>query len=223
MTARGDLTRQHLLDVAERLYGERGVGAVSLREIRIAAGSRNTAAMQFHFRDFHGLVDALIERHIPQISEIQEGLYERFVAEGRSEDPRSLVEVLVRPTAEYLRRGPSERAWVKIMGELSSSPYLRSREMRSIAPARAVDVSRRLYEMLLVDMPAAIALERMIVIAQNIVQICADRARVEEAPIEHASRVPLDVFIENFVDMRFGALFAPMSAETAQLMLGVSR
>lgn len=64
MTARGDQTRNHLLDVAEQLFGERGVNAVSLREIRIEAGARNTAAIQFHFGDREGLIRALFVENL---------------------------------------------------------------------------------------------------------------------------------------------------------------
>ena len=109
MTTRGDQTRQHLLDVAEQLFASRGFQAVSLREIRITAGARNTAAMQFHFGDRDGLVDALMARHMPRIGARQQELFERMQAERRSGDRRSLVEVLVRPGAEYLTRGPGER------------------------------------------------------------------------------------------------------------------
>src|SRR3954452_16259552 len=118
MTARGDKTRQHLLDVAERLFAEKGCSAVSLREIRLAAGARNTAAMQFHFGDRDGLVDALVERHMPRIAAIQQDLYDRMIAEGREHDVRSQVEVLVRPSAEYLTLGVSEGSWVKLMADL---------------------------------------------------------------------------------------------------------
>src|SRR5689334_10581613 len=167
MTTRGEQTRQHLLDTAERLFGERGFQAVSLREIRIAAGARNTAAMQFHFGDRDGLVDALMARHMPRIAQIQQDLYDRMISEGRGDDRRSLVEVLVRPSAEYLSWGPGERAWVKIMAELSSLPDLRAGEMRSIAPEPAVAAGTRLYEMLCVDVPGLIAQRRMVQLAQS--------------------------------------------------------
>src|SRR3954462_6587369 len=111
MSARGDKTREHLLDVAERLFAERGIAGVSLREIRIAAGARNTAAMQFHFGDRDGLVDALMARHMPRITALQQRMYDLMVAEDRAADRRSLVEVLVRPSADYLSWGPSERSW----------------------------------------------------------------------------------------------------------------
>jgi AcrR family transcriptional regulator len=219
VTVRGEQTRQHLLDVAERLFGERGYQAVSLREIRIAAGARNTAAMQFHFGDRDGLVDALMARHMPRIAEIQQRLYDRMIAEGREQDARSLVEVLVRPAAEYLTWGRAERSWVKVMGELSSMPQLHGYEMRSAAPAPGLEVGSRLYERLCTVMPRRLAARRMVLLAQSAVQICADRARLFDAdPAESATGLPMPVFIENLTDMIQGSLFAPVSPATARAL-----
>ena len=217
MTRRGDETRQQLLDTAERLLGERGFHAVSLREIRIAAGARNTAAMQFHFGDREGLVRALMDRHLPRIGERQAELYERLVTDGETEDERRLVEVLVRPGAEYLTRGPGERSWVKIMAELSSLPDLRGSQMQAAAPSTAVAVGAVLYERLCTTVPPLIARRRMVLVAQTAVQLSAVRARAEDG--EDAARaLPMDVFVENLVDMCHAALFGPMSDATARTL-----
>ena len=209
MTARGDETRNRLLDVAEQMFGDRGVNGVSLREIRLASGARNTAAIQFHFGDREGLVHALTARHMPRIAELQQELYDVMVREGRA-DSRSLVEVLVRPSADYLRLGPSERAWVKIMGDLGAEPELEPNEMALLAPEPALRVSRRLYERLSSSVPEDVALERMIVLAQSAVHLCADRARLEDAPGDRRTYAPNELFVENLVDMVTGALFAPV-------------
>jgi AcrR family transcriptional regulator len=216
MTTRGEQTRQHLLDTAERLFGERGFHAVSLREIRLAAGARNTAAMQFHFGDRDGLVDALTARHMPRIATIQQRLFDTMIAEGRGDDRRSLVEVLVRPSAEYLTWGPGERNWVKIMAELSSMPDLRAGEMRSIAPVPAVEAGTTIYRMLCEEMPRLIAARRMVLLAQSALQICADRARLEDAD-EHDG-LPMRAFVENLTDMIEGSLFAPVSPATVRAL-----
>ena len=215
MTTRGEQTRQHLLDVAEQLLATRGVHAVSLREIRIAAGARNTAAMQFHFGDRDGPVDALMARHMPRIGELQQETYDRMVAEGRSDERRALVEVLVRPSAEYLSWGPSERSWVRIMAELSSMPDLRAREMRSIAPAPAVEVGGHLYNQLCDTMPRSLAAHRMVLLAQGALQMCADRARLVNDNSADLT-LPSPVFIENLTDMIEASLFAPVSPPTAR-------
>ncbi|HEY3724409.1 MAG TPA: TetR family transcriptional regulator [Acidimicrobiia bacterium] len=210
MTARGDETRNRLLDVAEQMFGDRGVNGVSLREIRLASGARNTAAIQFHFGDREGLVHALTARHMPRIAELQQERYDVMVREGRQDDSRSLVEVLVRPSADYLLLGPSERAWVKIMGDLGAEPALEPNEMALLAPEPALRVSRRLYERLSTSVPEDIALERMVVLAQFAVHLCADRARLEDAPGDRRTHAPRELFVENLTDMVTGALFAPV-------------
>jgi AcrR family transcriptional regulator len=212
VTVRGERTREHLLDVAERLFGERGVAGVSLREIRLASGARNTAAVQFHFGSREGLLKALTERHMPGIAALQRDLYDDVIESGREADPRSLVEVLVRPAAEYLTRGPSERAWVKIMADLGQAPELRLNQMVMIAPPAAQKAGAVLYEQLTRRIPPSLARERIVALAQIAVHMCANRARLEDDPEGSRAHVPGDVFVENLVDMVTGALFAPVSA-----------
>lgn len=218
MSRRGDATRQRLLDAAEQLFGERGVAGVSLREIRIASGARNTAALHFHFGDREGLIDALTQRHLPRIGEIQERIHTEMEAAGRLDDPRTQVEILVRPVAEYLTLGPSERAWVKIQAELGTQPRMRLLEMVTYAPTAALAAGNALFERLRADLPAELATERMILSAQLMVHVCAARARVIDDPEQAAAAVPDSVFLENLIDMILGALTAPVGAATAALV-----
>ncbi len=214
MTSRGDSTRAALLDTSELLWGTRGVRAVSLREIRLAAGAKNSAAIQFHFGDREGLIDALIARHLPRLEEIQQRIYDRMVAEGRQEDERSLVEVLVRPSGEYIARGPSERAWVKIISDLVSEPDLEVRDLVQVAPHPAMQATRTIFKKLTATMRPAVANARLVVLAQGTVHVCADRARlVDDAP-EAATYVGSETFIEVLVDMMHGGLFSPASVGT---------
>jgi AcrR family transcriptional regulator len=211
MTSRGDSTRAALLDTTELLWGARGVRAVSLREIRLAAGAKNSAAIQFHFGDREGLIDALIARHMPRLEEIQQRIYDEMVADGRQEDERSLVEVLVRPSGEYIARGPSERAWVKIISDLVSEPDLEVRDLVQVAPQPAMKATRTIFEKLTATMRPAVANARLVVLAQGTVHVCADRARlVDDAP-KTSTYVGSETFIEVLVDMMHGGLFAPAS------------
>jgi AcrR family transcriptional regulator len=54
--ARGRATRELILIAAERLFAERGIAAVSLRDVGAAAGQKNNAAVQYHFGDKENLV-----------------------------------------------------------------------------------------------------------------------------------------------------------------------
>jgi AcrR family transcriptional regulator len=208
-TTRGARTRERLVDAAEQLMSERGVDNVSLREIRIAAGQRNTSALQFHFGDRNGLLRAMADRHLPRLEAIQHELYERMVADDRENDVRSLVEVLVRPTAEYLREGPSARAWVRIAAQLLARPERSLRDFHDNLPVETLTSGAAIYDHLCTTLPRAVALERVLAVSQVSLHVCADRARLEDATDTGRSHLDLDGFIENLVDMAFGALTAP--------------
>ena len=51
--------REAMIRAAERLFSERGIEAVSLREVGAVAGQRNNSAAQYHFGTREGLVDAV--------------------------------------------------------------------------------------------------------------------------------------------------------------------
>lgn len=215
MTERGERTREHLLDVAERLYGERGVKGASLREIRLAAGARNTAAIQFHFGNRDGLLQALIDRHMPRVGALQQELYDRLSASGAEQDTRALVEVLIRPVADYMLLGESERSWVKIMAYLAALPDLHLREMVFVTPEAGLKAGTALFAKLETTLPAEVARERMVLLAQTSVQVCADYARVLDDPDRSRRHLPVDLFVENLIDVTTGAFLAPVSAATS--------
>ena len=213
-SARGARTRQRILDTAERLWGERGVDAVSLREIRIAAGQRNSSALQFHFGGRDGLLRAVAERHLPRMAALQERLYADILAEGRRDDLAALVEVLVRPQADYLRLGPSQRAWVKMVAELGARPDVSLSQVTDHVPAIALHAGATVHEHLAATLGPTLAVERILAVTTASNHLCADRARAEDAgrPAHGGVRplLPFDVWRANLLDMAVAALLAPV-------------
>lgn len=61
---RSELTRVRLIETAEELFAERGIDAVSLRDVCAAAGQRNHSAAQYHFGSRAGLVRAVFEHRM---------------------------------------------------------------------------------------------------------------------------------------------------------------
>src|SRR6516165_4482043 len=57
--APGRATRERLIHTAERLFAERGINGVSLREIGQAAGQRNNGAIEYHFGSRENLLAAV--------------------------------------------------------------------------------------------------------------------------------------------------------------------
>ena len=60
-------TRERILDVAERLFGERGFPATPLRDITAEAGV-NIASVNYHFGSKEGLLAEVLERRLKPIN-----------------------------------------------------------------------------------------------------------------------------------------------------------
>jgi AcrR family transcriptional regulator len=93
-------TARRLVSTAERLFAERGIYAVSLREISRESGARNAIATQYHFKDRQGVVAAIRAKHEPAIEVARLELLADYVQSGG--DIRDLAGALVRPLAAKL-------------------------------------------------------------------------------------------------------------------------
>jgi AcrR family transcriptional regulator len=206
VAGRGEQTRERILDVAERLYGGEGVANVSLRQIRIAAGQRNDAAVQYHFGDRDGIIRGLTDRHLPRIQEIARRVLDEA---GARPSLRQLVDALVRPWAEYTTLGPSARAWIKIVAELGADPRLSFDTVREHTIPEMDEVGVALFDAVSTKLKPELAGERVWAISKFAIQNSADRARMVDASQGARPLLPDDAFVTNLVDMAYGALRAP--------------
>jgi AcrR family transcriptional regulator len=94
--ARGDAARTLLIEAAERLFAERGIEGVSLRDVSAAAGQRNHNAAQYHFGDRLGLVAAVYENRMRIVNERRHA----YLAGVDDDDVRGLVAAIVVPLVE---------------------------------------------------------------------------------------------------------------------------
>jgi AcrR family transcriptional regulator len=96
------------LDAAEQLFAERGIEAVSLRDVCTAAHQRNHSAAQYHFGDRQGLVAAVFERRMRVVSERRHALLDQVEAAGRPDDVDAIVRAVVIPLTEVVAES---KAW----------------------------------------------------------------------------------------------------------------
>jgi AcrR family transcriptional regulator len=97
-TTRTESTADRLVSAAERLFAERGIEAVTVRDITKAA-SANTAAMHYHFGSKEVLLRAVLERRAAELRDRRDALL-REVESSAEPTLRLVVESLVVPTAE---------------------------------------------------------------------------------------------------------------------------
>ena len=109
-------TKQRILDTAERLIGEQGYAATSLRQI-IAEAGVNLAAVHYHFGSKEELLDDVVRRRAGPVNEARIAMLDRIEAEAGHGPPavERVLEAFLLPTAEAASRHPQ---FVRLMGRM---------------------------------------------------------------------------------------------------------
>ena len=112
-------TERRLILAAERLFGERGNDAVSLRAINAAAGT-NVASVHYHFGSKEALLAALIRERSQEVSERRAVLLDRMESEGVI-TARGLAEAFALPVAEMADSGGD--TWVRFIAGIINTGH----------------------------------------------------------------------------------------------------
>src|SRR6201988_2154358 len=92
-------TREVILSAAELLFAERGMYAVSNRQISEAAGQGNNAAACYHFGTRTDLLRAIESKHREPIEQLRAAM---LIDIGDSTELRDWGGTLMRPLTEHL-------------------------------------------------------------------------------------------------------------------------
>lgn len=115
-------TRDHMIDVAERLFAEYGVEAVSLRMVGTEAGQRNNSAAQYHFGSKQGLIEAIIATRSPAVEARRQELVDEYARNAAAADPAALVRLLVVPLAETIDRSRRRIWYLRFLANVIDHP-----------------------------------------------------------------------------------------------------
>ncbi|MER7787198.1 helix-turn-helix domain-containing protein [Streptomyces sp. NPDC097640] len=179
-------TRELILTAAERLFAERGVYAVSNRQVSEAAGQGNNAAVGYHFGTKADLVRAIARKHAGEIERIRGRL---LAGIGDSDDIRDWVACLVRPVPEHLAELGSPTWYARFCAQVMTDPALHEIIVEeSLASASLPQVIEGLSRCL-PDLPAEVSAERGIMARELILHISAERERAlaENSPTPRAT------------------------------------
>ena len=102
MARSGEGARSALVEHAERLFAERGIEGVSLRDVSAAAGQRNHSAAQYHFGDRRGLVAAVYGARMHDVNDRRGQRLGELTATGEPVDLAALVGAMIAPLVEVV-------------------------------------------------------------------------------------------------------------------------
>ena len=115
--------REQMIDAAERIAAEQGLGAMSLRSVQAASGQRNKSAAQYHFGSRDGLIEAVVASRMGPVNERRLELLATLDARPTEPTLRDLATALVVPLAEHTVATPGSR-WARFLAQGLADPAL---------------------------------------------------------------------------------------------------
>ncbi len=190
--ARGEATRELILVTAERLFAERGIAAVPLREIAITAGQRNKAAIQYHFGDKENLVNAVAGHRAQFVSDMRNDFLAALAVGNERPMLVDYVSSFVVPLASNLTEG---NYYIPFL----SRYYIErggSGGLEAAVPPETVQGLRAISHRILPGLPEAIFAERWEFLVNSAVHALA---RYQHALEGGTLGAPLEVLVEDLI------------------------
>jgi AcrR family transcriptional regulator len=198
-------TRLRLIAAGEKMLGEEGFKGAALHRIAHAAGQKNKYAIQYHFGDLEGLVDAIFALRLKWVEQRRRDLFECARERGLLDSLPALLETLLLPMAEQVDdegRHSYARFWLQHMARPLRPDDAHAQTRRRRGPVEYVHVE--IARMLELD-TETVAL-RMHLIGSMIYWALIDRDN------GHAMGLPvptLDVTLVGIIAVMETALHAP--------------
>jgi AcrR family transcriptional regulator len=205
-------TRRELILAAERLFAERGIEGVSLREINLAAKQRNTSAAHYHFGSKDALVDAIFEFRRAEIGKRRDELLDAFESGERKTEPRSLAEALILPLAKEVQQGPESGRYLEFLAHLFlTSPSQVGNILRKheAAETRWIEFAQRAMP----HMPRRVLFTRLFLMGRHVVISLA----VYQRRGLGVDDVGFEAYLSDMIDAVAGYISAAPSERTLAL------
>ncbi len=213
--ARSEATKSAIMRAAEKLIAQSGVENVSIREIVAAAGQKNESALQYHFKNITGLLDAIHNERSEQVQAKREESLAALLTRTPIPSIRQLCTLMVEPTFQLARASVEFRRYIKAFGHelaIAESSPLKAVSKKGGGGSSGQQVGFLLRKAL-PHLDEDDYRQRM----EAAVMLCSasmsHQARQKKAFRDHQS----DLFLNNLIDALVGLLSAPISTETRAL------
>jgi AcrR family transcriptional regulator len=204
-------TREAILTAAEWLFAERGMYAVSNRQISEAAGQGNNAAACYHFGTRTDLLRAIESKHREPIEELRG----RMLADvGDSTELRDWVSTLVRPLTDHLAALGTPSWYARFAALAMADPTYRQVVTKDALASPMLVQTIDGINRCLPNLPKRVRAERGVMARNLLMHTCAEH---EGALAEHGSRSrsAWPVAGEGLIDAIVGLWRAPVHVSAA--------
>jgi AcrR family transcriptional regulator len=206
-------TRQQLILAAEKLFAESGIDGVSLRQINLEAGQKNSSAAHYHFGSKDALILSIYQLRMAHVNERRLLTLEKLQIDRKENSVRDLVGAIVNPIVAEIDANESGHNYIRFMAQAIGHPQLDLvklwRQEHSGGLARALE----LLALALPDVPAPLFGQRFGLAFEQIIHSLADREKLRHSA-QNTFEVDAPLFVSNLIDCITGAMSVPVSSET---------
>jgi AcrR family transcriptional regulator len=209
----GSDTRLCMIEVAERLFAERDIGGVSLREIGAQAGQRNTAAARYHFGTKQGLIDAIFQHRMSPINRRRLEMLAGFDRDGSGHELRSLAAAYLYPLSEMLGEAGRPSWYLRFCTHAAYVEGTAPTDLGRQEWTRGVLIVKSRFLQVLDGLPDELAADRWSLFAGYMTHALADRELIiQQGRAELLS--DRTIFLAGLVDTAVALALAPVSDAT---------
>lgn len=201
--SRASGTIQNLLETAERLFAEKGVDHVSLRQIVLASEQKNLAALHYHFGSRAHLVTELLRVRREHVNTLRHRYLDALEARETPSTLREVVSASIHALADTIAQEPWGPRYVSVLAQVTSSPQLRADGVTMTA----ISGVTRVHGLIARAMPGLTqdTLQRRLAwftqsIVYSLAHWCRTHARLDDAHYR--------AYVEDLVDFCVGGLQA---------------
>ncbi len=212
--SRSVATQKALLLAAEKLIAKKGLKNVSIKEIVKEAGQKNESALQYHFKNLQGLIQAIMDSRSDEIQSQRTELLEALYEQTAPVTLRQVCEIMVMPSFLLGRKSAEHRRY--IVG-FSHDLALSSDPLATASKHGAGGQSGRETSGLLKNQLQQLDPNTFQQRVESAVRL-ASISMGHHARQKNAFRgEEADLFVSNLLDAMVGVLSAPVSRETQAL------
>ncbi len=200
---------------AEKLIAQSGVENISIREIVAGAGQKNESALQYHFKNLTGLLDAIHAQRSEEVQSTRAKLLAAMLESTSEPSLGQLCTLMVEPTFQLARANIEFRRYIKAFGHelaISDTSPLKKVSRNGGGGLSGQQIGAMLRRAL-PQLDESDYRKRM----EAAVMLCSasmyHHARQKNAFRGH----PSDLFLHNLIDALVGLFSAPVSPETQAL------
>ena len=217
ITSRSAATRAKLVSVAERLFAENGVEGVTLQQIGKTAGQSNAAVCQYHFSDKEGLLQSILDKHIPRIVRRRHALLDEIDRSGR-QSLKEVVRAFIYPVAEKLLDPDGGEDFIRINAQLVATHTIFAQHLGSthLHLPNQDRLANALHDAMAAhDLPEPVIQQRSMLAAVLLFHGLSEHIKIKRCTRSNSMDMETDVFIHTLEDGLLAFLSAPASPMSA--------